>query len=158
MGKCFHLSDPTSESLRNPLSEYSTIIFNIKLSKPNSFFLQIILCFLQPLPSSGLRSIIFRGKRDILNLSPLDTHICVPDLSFIFFWRTPFVWGFTTLLHFPAQLSCQFFFFESFFLVSLILLIRLTVLPHRWLRLHKKHSRRLMWQQEQVAQGRKRTV
>lgn len=51
-------------------------------------------------------------EKPVLNPSPFDTHICVLDLSFILFWRTPFVGKFTTLLCFPAELSCQFIFFS----------------------------------------------
>lgn len=94
------------------LSRYSTIIFNITLAKPNSFFfyrqfyISCSLCHhLSPVHH-------FREKRDILNLSPFVTYISVSDLSFTLFWRTPFVWGF--IASYVFQLNCLVI-FEIFF-------------------------------------------
>lgn len=152
MGKCLHIYDPRSESLL----EIFIWIFNHRLQhkvgKAQLFF--SIDNFIFPAASAIIWSPVhsFSGKERHPQPFPFwHTHLC-PWPFFHLVLKSTLCLGIHHTPTFSSSTVLPFFFFlESLFLAPLILLICLTVLPHRWLHLHKKRSRRLMWQQEQVA-------
>lgn len=153
-GKCLHVSDPTSESL----SEIFISIFNhhpqYNIGKAKLFFFSIDnFIFPATFAITCLQSIIL-GKKETFLTFPLLSHTFV-SLTFLSSYSEEHpLFGDSLLPTFSSSTVLsflKFFFLERLFLALPILLICLTVLPHRWLHLHKNHSRWLMWQQEQVA-------